>query len=53
MITSRTTCEIRSIEAPDIVLMSLFLTLDIFDTFSNVFFADFGLANIRWNTLLP
>ena len=54
-------CEIRSkltltIEGPDVVLVSILLTLNIFDTlfycFLFIFFADFEHVNARWNTLL-
>ena len=56
-------CEICSkltIEASDIVLVSLLLTLNIFDplfqsfyVFVVVVFADFEHVNGEWNTLLP
>ena len=41
-----------TIEATDTVLVSLLLTLNIFETFL-VFFVEFEHVNARWNTLLP
>ena len=52
-------CSKSTIEAPDIVLGSLLLTLNIFDTlfywgfFVLLFFAEFEHVNAGWNTLLP
>ena len=47
-------CSKLTIEASDVVFMSLLLTLNIFDTlFYWGFFADFEHVNGGWNTLLP
>ena len=40
-------------EVPEVVLVSLMLTLNILDMLFWVFFADFELIHIGWNTLLP
>ena len=41
-----------TVEAPDVVLVSLLLTLNRFDTMFQCFFGDFKHVNTRWNTLL-
>ena len=47
------TCSKITIEAPDIVLVSLFLTLNIFGILFKCFLAEFEHVNAGWNTLLP
>ena len=56
MINSRIKCKICSkltIDAPDINLVSLRLTLNIFGPLFGCFLADFEHVNAGWNTLLP
>ena len=53
---SRINCKLHSkltTEAPDVALMSLLLTLNIFNLLFQCFFADFEHVNAGWNTLLP
>ena len=40
-----------TIEAPNILLVSVLLKLNIFDTCSSVIFADFEHVNANWNTI--
>ena len=46
-------CSKLTIEASDIVMVSLMLILNIFDTCVVAFFANFEHVNARSNTLLP
>ena len=53
---NRIKCEICSkltIELSDVVLVSLLLTLNVFDTLFYCFFADLEHVNGGWNILLP
>ena len=55
-INGRIKCKICSqltVELPDVVLVSLLSTLNVFDTLFYCFFADFDHVNGGWNTLLP
>ena len=50
---SRINCKICSkltTEASDVILVSLLLTLNIFDVLFQCFLADFKHLNARWNT---
>ena len=55
IITVRIKCKLCSkltVEAPDVILVLLFLTFNILDHCSSVFFAGFEHVNAGWSTLL-